>query len=109
MDARCESEDGPVAIIWDDIAAKNGLLYAPEMLGVLLYPHLQACCQILHGKGIGLLFHPDGDVSQALPCLVECGIDGTGALAKGTPEEAAAETRVLIDQFREDGNLLPLH
>ena len=42
----------PVAIVWDDIAAKGGLLYPPALLEKLFYPYLARLADLLHGKGI---------------------------------------------------------
>jgi uroporphyrinogen decarboxylase len=70
----------PVSIIWDDIAAKNGLIYSPAMLEELFYPHLNELIRILHSRGVKALFHSDGDVTAALPRLIECGIDGFNPL-----------------------------
>ena len=80
LDALAGPEAGPVAMIWDDIAAKNSLIYSPEMLEELLFPHLAACCDLLHSRGIKVLFHSDGNVTKVLERLVECGIDGFNPL-----------------------------
>lgn len=69
-----------MCIHWSDIACKQRLLYPPELLETLFYPHLAAQIELLHGRGIKVLFHSDGDVSKALPRLVECGIDAFNPL-----------------------------
>jgi hypothetical protein len=80
LDAVADGKTSPIAIIWCDIAAKNGLIYPPAMLEELFYPHLADFVCLLHSRGIKALFHSDGDVTAALPRLVECGIDGFNPL-----------------------------
>jgi hypothetical protein len=70
----------PVAIIWDDIAYKNGLFYPREMLKKLFYKPLNEICSLLHSRGIKVVFHSDGDVREVLPDLAACGIDGFNPL-----------------------------
>ncbi|MBI2441258.1 MAG: hypothetical protein HYV35_07810 [Lentisphaerae bacterium] len=71
---------GPVAICWNDIAFKGKLLYPPYILEELFYPHLRALVELLHGRGLKVLFHSDGDVTEALQRLVDCGIDAFNPL-----------------------------
>ena len=73
-------ELSPVAIIWVDIAYKNRLFYPPEILKRLFYPQLREMCGLFHSRGIKVIFHSDGDVKEALPDLVKCGIDGFNPL-----------------------------
>ena len=137
MDARADAKLVPVCILWNDIAAKGGLIYPPALLDELFYPHLRRQIDLLHSRGIKVLFHCDGDATVALAELVDCGIDafnpleisagmrverfqeicggqvtlvgGVDAvdiLARGTPQQVAAETKRLIDLFADTGNLI---
>ncbi len=80
IESIADSTLSPVVIVWNDIAAKGGLLYPPPMLEKLFYPYLAQLADLLHGKGIKLLFHCDGDATAALPRLIACGIDGFNPL-----------------------------
>lgn len=80
LDAIADSSICPVCILWDDIACKNQLMYPPAILEDLFYPHLAAQVDLFHSRGIKVLFHSDGDVTDALAKLVECGIDGFNPL-----------------------------
>ena len=89
LESQPDLDAGPVCIIWNDIAAKNGLLYPPELLEELFYPHLRSVVEWLHNRGLKVLFHSDGDVTKALGRLADCGIDGFNPLeisAGMTPE-----------------------
>jgi len=81
---------GPVAIIWNDIACKNGLLYPPSVLAEYLYPHLRAQIELLHARGLRVVFHSDGNVTEALPELLACGIDGFNPLETTAGMDARA-------------------
>jgi hypothetical protein len=80
LDTVADGQVSPVCILWNDIAAKQHLIYPPAMLEELFYPHLQAQLDLLHSRHIRAVFHSDGDVTSALPRLVECGIDAFNPL-----------------------------
>lgn len=80
LDAIAQGELCPVAICWNDIAFKGRLIYPPQVLEDLFYPHLAEMTALLHARGIKVLFHSDGDVTAALPRLMVCGIDGFNPL-----------------------------
>lgn len=80
IDTIADPNDSPVAIIWNDIAFKNNLIYPLWLLEKLLFPSIYEFCHLLHSKGIKVIFHSDGNVEKALKALVECGIDGFNPL-----------------------------
>jgi len=83
LQATAYKELSPVAIIWDDIAYKNALFYPPEVLERIIFPPLAQICDLLHSRGIKVIFHSDGDVTPVLPSLARCGIDGFNPLEIG--------------------------
>ena len=80
LQATAYPELSAVAIVWVDIAVKGRLFYSPDTLERLFYPALRGICDLLHSRGIKVIYHSDGDVSAALPALAECGIDGFNPL-----------------------------
>ena len=70
----------PICIHWTDIACKQRLIYPPVLLEELFFPHLAAQVDLLHSRGVKVLYHSDGDVTEVLPRLVEIGIDGFNPL-----------------------------
>ncbi len=80
IDAVADPDDSPVAIIWNDIAFKNSLIYPLTILEKLLFPAIFDFCHLLHSKGIKVIFHSDGNVSKAMNALINCGIDGFNPL-----------------------------
>lgn len=93
LNAVTQADMGPVCICWNDIAFKDRLIYPPPLLEELFYPHLAAVVNLLHARGIKVLFHSDGDDTAALPRLMDCGIDGFNPL-----EISAGMT---VQRFRE--------
>ena len=90
LDALADGDVCPVCIIWNDIAFKNGLLYSPWILEELFYPHLAAQIELLHSRAVKVVFHSDGDVTEALPRLAECGIDAFNPLEVSAGMDASA-------------------
>lgn len=80
VEAVADPADSPVAINWNDIALKGALMYPLPLLERHLFPALTELCDLYHSKGMKLLFHSDGDVTQALPSLTACGIDAFNPL-----------------------------
>ncbi len=74
----------PVALIYGDIAGKNGLLFGPGFLRRWLFPQLRELVQVLHGAGIAAVYHSDGNLLPVLDELVACGIDGLNPVESGT-------------------------
>jgi len=65
-------------IFWtsDDIAAKNGPLWSPELFHEVFWPHAQKVANAVRDVGIKWIFHSDGDLWKVLPELVGLGITG---------------------------------
>jgi uroporphyrinogen decarboxylase len=60
----------------DDIAFKSGPLLSPVWMREHYFPRLARITDVMHKKGIKLLFHSDGNLNPILDDLVEAGIDG---------------------------------
>ena len=73
-------ELSPVALFWADIAYKGGLFYPLDVLERLVFPAIRDMCDLLHSRGIKVVFHSDGNLTSILPQLVNCGIDGLNPL-----------------------------
>lgn len=58
-----------------DIAYRNGLLFSPKMYRDLLFPHHRRLFRFSHECDLQVVYHSDGNVTEALPMLIEAGID----------------------------------
>ena len=66
----------PIAWIFADLAYRSGLMFSPRYLhdhGV--FRHIHDMCEVLHGFGLKVIFHSDGDIRQMIPDLIEAGVD----------------------------------
>jgi uroporphyrinogen decarboxylase len=74
--------DGGVDLIFtaDDIAGQNGLLMSLDMWSELLKPHHARLNRTIHEFGAKVMYHSDGGVMDAVPGLIEMGIDVLQAL-----------------------------
>jgi uroporphyrinogen decarboxylase len=59
----------------DDIGAQQNLFISPEMLSSYFGHRIQKFADLAHHYDIKLLFHTDGNVRQAIPDLIEWGVD----------------------------------
>jgi uroporphyrinogen decarboxylase len=121
--------------IWinDDLGHKTGLLVNPRLLRKYLFPHYRAIRDMTAAKGLPMLLHSDGRITEILPDLVDIGfnaihpIDPNGMdieetrrivgpkvclignlslgypLGLGTPEEVATETEALVRKMAPGG------
>lgn len=72
----CEKGLVPDALwIFGDIAYTSGMLFSPQMYKELLFPFHKRLCDLAHAHGSQVIYHSDGDVTTAIPLLLEAGID----------------------------------
>ncbi len=60
----------------DDIAFNTGLLVHPKYLRKYVFPWYKKMGKICREKGIGFIFHSDGDCTEAMDDLIDCGFHG---------------------------------
>jgi len=60
----------------DDIAHNTGLLIHPKYLKKYLFPWYKKMGRVCRDKGIGFVFHSDGDCTEAMDDLIDCGFHG---------------------------------
>ena len=70
----------PIALTYDDIAYKSGLLLSPRWLRRYWVPRLRQLVNAWHNRDVLCLFHSDGNLWAILDDLVTAGIDGLNPL-----------------------------
>lgn len=60
----------------DDIAHNTGLLVHPRYLRKYLFPWYKKMSEVCKDRGIGHIFHSDGDCTEVMDDLIECGFNG---------------------------------
>jgi uroporphyrinogen decarboxylase len=113
----------------DDLAYKSGTIIRPELIREIWVPRMRRIFAPALAKDIPILFHSDGNIEALIPDLLDMGIsalnplepygmdireikkrygryltlvgnmDVGGVLSTGTPEQARAEARQLIDDI----------
>lgn len=61
--------------ISEDLGYKNGLFCSPKMLAELFFPYYAEIVEFFHSYGLPVVLHSCGNVTQALPLIVEAGFD----------------------------------
>lgn len=77
-----EAADGDVDLVMtaDDIGGQNGLLMSLDMWEEFLKPYHAKLNKMIHEFGVKILYHSDGAVMDAVPGLIDMGIDILEAL-----------------------------
>ncbi len=57
----------------DDIAFNTGLLVHPKYLRKYLFPWYKKMGEVCREKGLGFIFHSDGDCTEVMDDLIDCG------------------------------------
>jgi len=70
----------PIALTYDDLAYKTGLLFSPRWLRRVWVPRLKALVDAWHSRDTLCLFHSDGNLWTIMDDLVDAGIDGLNPL-----------------------------
>jgi len=83
-----EAADGEIDLVFtaDDIGGQEGLLMSLEMWEANVKPYHERLNRAIHQFGAKVIYHSDGAVMEAVPGLIEMGIDVLQALqfdAKG--------------------------
>jgi len=60
----------------DDIAHNTGLLIHPDYLRKYLFPWYKKMGEVCRDRGIGFIFHSDGDCTEIMDDLVDAGFHG---------------------------------
>jgi uroporphyrinogen decarboxylase len=61
--------------IYEDLGYKNGLFASPRMLQSLFFPYFAELVDFFHSYGLPVVLHSCGNITQALPLIVEAGFD----------------------------------
>ncbi len=91
--------------IFGDIAYRSGLLFSPKHYQDVLMPFHRRLCKLAHRHGSQVIYHSDGDVTQAIPLLIECGIDCLHPLEVKAGMDVVALKRRFADRLAFMGNI----
>jgi uroporphyrinogen decarboxylase len=80
-----------VYAMWDDVAGQNGLLFSPRILRRCFLPIYQRLIVQVKGRGLIFSWHCCGSVHDALPAMIDAGID-VFDVAQTSARDMALET-----------------
>ncbi|NOZ26945.1 MAG: hypothetical protein GXP39_02695 [Chloroflexi bacterium] len=61
--------------VYEDLGYRNGLFASPRMLRDLVLPYFAELVDFFHGYGLSVVLHSCGNITEALPLIVEAGFD----------------------------------
>lgn len=70
----------PISCVYCDIASKLGLMFSPKFLRDEFFPRLKGIIEEWHKKGIRVIYHSEGDITQVLQGIIDAGADGINPL-----------------------------
>lgn len=76
------ASDGGIDMVFtaDDIGGQSGLLISLDLWEKMIKPHHVKLNRVIHSFGAKVLYHTDGSVMEAVPGLIDMGIDILEAL-----------------------------
>jgi len=86
-------------VIWGDVAYKKSMFFSPDYWRTYFRPWVKAMTDYAHSKGLMVIYHGCGNVSQILDDYIEIGIDAMN------PLEAKADLDA-VDLRRKYGHKL---
>jgi len=110
---RCaNAELAPVALVYTDLADKNGPMFSPDFLRREFFPRLKRLVDAWHSHGVKVIYHSDGDYLMLLDDYAAAGVDGINPIEKLQRKDNLEESRRGWPQFTlmggiDSSNLLP--
>jgi uroporphyrinogen decarboxylase len=77
----------------DDVAFNTGLLVHPKYLRKYVFPWYKKMGQVCREKGIGFIFHSDGDCTEVMEDLIDCGFHGFNPVQPNSMDIVEAKRR----------------
>ena len=77
----------------DDVAFNTGLLVHPKYLRKYVFPWYKKMGEVCREKGIGFIFHSDGDCTEVMDDLIGCGFHGFNPIQPNAMDIVEAKRR----------------
>jgi len=61
--------------LYEDLGYRNGLLASPRVLSELVFPYYAEMVAFFHDRGLPVVLHSCGGITQAVPLIVDAGFD----------------------------------
>ena len=84
--------------IYEDLGYKVGLAASPKVLGELVFPYYAELVDFFHGRGLPVVLHSCGNITEALPMIVDAGFDALNPMEV----KAGCDTLAFAEQYGAD-------
>ena len=91
--------------LYGDIAYNKGMLFSPRHYRKLLLPFHRQLCELAHADGAQVIYHSDGDLTKAVPLLIEAGVDCIQPMEVKAGMDVVALKEAYGDQLAFMGNI----
>ena len=100
-----EAAQRKIDVFWalTDIGTQDTLIMGEEPMRRFIFEPLKRLVDVVHREGVKFMFHSCGSVRQAIPALIECGVDILNPIQ---PKAAGMEAEGLKRDF---GSALAFH
>jgi uroporphyrinogen decarboxylase len=61
--------------VYEDLSYRNGLFASPKMFRDIIFPYYAELVEFFHSYGLPVVLHSCGNITQALPLVVDAGFD----------------------------------
>lgn len=85
-----------IVVTADDLGSQQGLLMSPAAIEEFVLPYQKELNDLVHGYGAKVMFHSCGSVTDAVPMLIENGIDILESLQLNTK---GMDPKILKERF----------
>jgi uroporphyrinogen decarboxylase len=70
-------EAGPPDGVWvyEDLGYRNGLFCSPKVYEELIFPYYRELVEFFHARGLPVVLHSCGNITEAMPMIVAAGFD----------------------------------
>jgi uroporphyrinogen decarboxylase len=94
------------AMIWEDMAYKNGPMISPTMFRKYMMPRYKKITDLLRSHGVNVIIvDTDGNVNQLIPLWIESGVNATWPLEVAAGNDAVELRKKYGTDFILMGNL----
>ena len=68
--------------MYEDLGYKGGLFCSPQVFAELFFPYYREMVEFFHSLGLPVVLHSCGNVTEALPLIVEAGFDALNPMER---------------------------
>ena len=91
--------------VFEDIGYRSGLFASPKAMSELIFPYYAEMFDFFHGYGLPVIMHSCGGVTEAVPHLIDAGVDCLEPLEAKAGVDVISLAREYGDRMVFSGNV----